>query len=296
MNENLYNTKGYKIFTVFNTFILLLVAASCLFPFLNTLAISLSSKMAVTTGKVFLWPVEFNVDAYEYLIQDRRFWKAMLTSIYRLILGGSINIFVCLLTAYPLSKSKQMFPARTIYVTFILITMIFGGGLIPTFFIVKYTGIYNTIFSLVLPTAVPVFNIILMMNFFRQLPVEMEEAAYIDGASHWIVLWKVYLPTSLPSVATVSLFTLVNHWNEWFQALMYISNIDNYPLQSYLRTRVLAQVMAVETLEDLDKVKNISQRTYNSAQLIIAMAPILCVYPFLQKYFTKGLILGSVKG
>jgi putative aldouronate transport system permease protein len=296
MNEHFYNSRGYRVFKVFNFIILSVVTAACIYPIVNTLAISFSSKLAVASGKVFLWPVEFTMDAYSYLLSDSRFWGSMTVSIKRLALGGAVNILICILTAFPLSKSDKVFPARKKYVTYILITMLFTGGLVPTFFVVRYSGIYDTIWALILPIAVPVYNIIIMMNFFRQLPVEMEEAAYIDGADHWQVLWKIYIPTSLPVLATVGLFILVMHWNEWFGAMLYIRRIENYPLQSYLRTRVIDNRMSIETLDDLDKLKKISQRTYNSAQLFIAMIPILVVYPFLQKYFTKGLILGSVKG
>ena len=289
-------TRDGFTYDVINGAILLLLAVVCIVPVLNVLMISLSSKIAVAQGRVSVWPVDFTLVNYQYLLENVRFWNAMLNSVIRIALGASINMFLILITAYPLAKTDKLFPSRLKYVVFFLITMLFHAGLIPTFFAVKYTGLMNTIWALIIPTAVNVFNVILMMNFFRNLPTEMEEAAYIDGASHWQTLFRIYIPTSLPAIATIGLFTVVHHWNEWFWAIIYMNDPDQYPMQTYLRSVMINTGLTVEDSGDLDILKRLSRRTVTSAQVFVAMIPILLVYPFLQRYFTKGLVLGAVKG
>lgn len=289
-------TRDGFTYDVINGAILVLLAVVCIVPVLNVLMISLSSKIAVAQGRVSVWPVDFTLVNYQYLLENVRFWNAMLNSVIRIALGASINMFLILITAYPLAKTDKLFPSRLKYVVFFLITMLFHAGLIPTFFAVKYTGLMNTIWALIIPTAVNVFNVILMMNFFRNLPTEMEEAAYIDGASHWQTLFRIYIPTSLPAIATIGLFTVVHHWNEWFWAIIYMNDPDQYPMQTYLRSVMINTGLTVEDSGDLDILKRLSRRTVTSAQVFVAMIPILLVYPFLQRYFTKGLVLGAVKG
>jgi putative aldouronate transport system permease protein len=198
--------------------------------------------------------------------------------------------------AYPLSKEPGKLPGRTAYAWYFFFTMLFGGGLIPTFLVVKYSGLMDSIWSLIIPGAVPIFNVILLLNFFRQLPRELEEAAFIDGAGHWKTMWNIYLPISLPGLATICLFSLVGHWNEWFSAIIYMKHTENYPLQTYLQMVLVQTNFRVSNQSDLDILNKLSNKTVNSAQIFIGMIPILCVYPFLQKYFTKGIVLGSVKG
>ncbi|MFW6312982.1 MAG: carbohydrate ABC transporter permease [Spirochaetota bacterium] len=289
-------SKGEAVFDAINVGFLVLVAALCLIPLVNVLALSLSSQLAVAQGRVALWPVDLTILPYQYLVKNAKFWNAMGVSFIRIVMGGAINMFLILLTAYPLAKSKKLFPSRLKYVWFFIFTMLFNAGLIPTFFVVKYTGLINTLWALVLPQAVQIFNVILMMNFFRQLPTEMEEAAFIDGASHWQTLLRIYIPTSLPAIATIGLFTIVFHWNEWFAAIIYINEPRLYPLQTYLRSRIINPSTTVLDSADLDMMKNISSRTVGDAQIFVAMIPILLIYPFLQRYFTKGLVLGAVKG
>lgn len=289
-------TPSYRVFYVFNTILLILLAILCVAPLINVLAISLSSNRAVASGEVWFVPMDWTLASYDYIVHKGEFWRAMMVSVYRILLGGSLTMTMCIMAAYPLSKRPGKFPARKWYVGYVLVTMMFHGGLIPTFLVVKYTGIINTIWALILPIAVPVFNVILLMNFFRQLPGEMEEAAFIDGASHWQVLFRIYLPTSLPALATVGLFIVVQYWNEWFFALIYMRSTTMYPLQTYLRGVVLSTSFTVEGLADLETLKQLSNRTIIAAQLFVGMIPVLIMYPFLQKHFTKGLVLGSVKG
>lgn len=273
-----------------------MVSILCFLPFLNVLAISLSDQISISLGKVSFWPVGFTTTAYDYLLENKMFWTAMRISISRIALGGFVNMLLTILVAYPLSKEPGKFPGRTVYAWYVLVTMLFSGGLIPTFLVVKYTGLLDSIWALILPGAVPVFNVVLLLNFFRQLPREMEEAAFVDGAGHWKTLLKIYLPTSLPALATIALFTLVGHWNEWFSAIIYMRRMEHYPLQSYLQTVLISDTFRVTSQKDVEILNKLSNKTVSSAQIFIGMIPILCVYPFLQKYFTKGIVLGSVKG
>ena len=179
-----------------------------------------------------------------------------------------------------------------------MITMLFSGGLIPSFLVVQKTGLMDSIWALILPGAVPVFNVILLLNFFRGLPKEIEESACIDGAGHYRILWKLYIPLSKPALATITLFCIVGHWNSWFDGLIYMNHTSNYPLQSYLQAVVIAAsgVRLSINIQDVIDLQKINDRTLRTAQLFISMIPIFIVYPFLQKYFTTGIVMGSVKG
>ena len=211
--------------------------------------------------------------------------------------GGIINFVITLLMAYPLSKDRSVFRAREVYLYLLLVTMLFSGGLIPIYMVVNAVGIMDTIWALVLPGAVPVFNVIIMMNFFRQVPKELEEAATVDGARHATILVKVYLPLSVPSVATVTLFSMVGHWNSFFDGLIYMNSPRDYPLQTYIQTLVLGQHDFTRlTVEEIKRISQTSSKTLNNAKIIVSMIPMVMVYPFLQRYFVKGLVLGSVKG
>jgi putative aldouronate transport system permease protein len=296
MNRILNDSPAYKTFRVFNMILMALMAFVCIAPMINILAMSFSSERAIAAGRVFLWPQDLTLVAYEHILNTAAFWRAMLVSVYRIILGGSVNMALVILTAYPLSRTKQEFPGRSRYVAYILITMLFGGGLIPTFLVVRFTGVLDTIWALILPQAVPVYNVILLLNFFRQLPKPLEEAAFIDGASHGTMLWRIILPLSKPALATIGLFIMVYHWNEWFMAIVFLRSSRLYPLQSYLRGILIDMSFEVTSLEDVERLAQLSNRTISSAQIFVAMVPILMVYPFLQKYFAKGIVLGSVKG
>lgn len=205
-------------------------------------------------------------------------------------------MLLTILVAYPLSKTARIFPARKVYVWVFLFTMLFQGGLIPWYLTIKYTGLTDNILALVLPGAVPIYNIILLLNFFRQLPKEMEEAAFIDGAGHWTTLWRIFVPTSTAALATITLFSVVGHWNSWFDGIILMNRAEKYPLQSYLQTIVISQNFQIMGADSYKILKELSNKTITTAQIFIGAVPILMVYPFLQRYFTKGIVLGSVKG
>lgn len=289
------------IFLMVNYLVLTIVALSCILPFVNLLAISFSNKTAVAANSVTFWPVGFNAAAYQFILNNNQFLRALWISVQRTFFGVSLNLILIILTAYPLSKSKDQFRYRSVFSWFFVVTILFSGGLIPSYMVVKYTGLMNSLLALILPGALPVFNMLVVMNYMRGIPREMEEAAYIDGAGHFQTLFRVILPVSKPTLATVTLFSFVAHWNSWYDGMIYMNTVDKYPLQTYLQTVVINPEAffrnATNISADLASYLNlVNARTTNAAQLFLSIIPILCIYPFLQKYFTTGLVMGSVKG
>ncbi len=293
-----YKNTGRKVFLIFNYVFLTIAGLICLLPFINLLAVSLSSSFAVAAGSVSFIPKEFTLSSYKFVLESARFMKAFWVSIKRVLLGVSINMLVMICTAYPLSKSKRQLMGKSIYTWYFVITMLIGGGLIPTYLVIVKLRLIDTIWSLVLPGALPVYNMIILMNFFKSTPEELEEAAQIDGAGVWTILWKIVLPISKPGLATVALFCIVSHWNSWFDGLIYMNNPNHYPLQSYLQTLVInpEQMLKIAGGDYTKILAMVNARTGRAAQLFLGALPIIIVYPFLQKYFSSGLLLGSVKG
>ena len=287
---------GRKTFLIINAVVLFGLALLCLLPLINVLSVSLSSKNAAAAGLVKLWPVEFTIASYRYALSKSEFIVAMGVSVKRLFIGVIVNMLLTILIAYPLSKNKSGFKARSFYTWFFLITILFNGGLIPTYMAVNTYRLIDTIWALVLPMAVPVFHVVILMNFFRELPKELEEAAFLDGAGHWDILWRVYVPLSKPALATLILFSAVFHWNSWFDGILYMNRPAHYPLQSYLQTVIINRDLTSLASGSLQDLALISERTTKASQVFIGAIPILLVYPFLQPYFVKGMVLGSVKG
>ncbi|MFD0715884.1 carbohydrate ABC transporter permease [Paenibacillus sp. GCM10027626] len=289
-----YKTTGYRIFTVLNTVFLALTALLCLLPMVHILAVAFSGKAAASANLVNFWPIDFTWDAFQETFTNRNFVNALGISVYRTVLGTGLFLVVLLLTGYPLSKEARMFRGRNVYVWFFVFTMLFSGGIVPSYILIMKLGLSNTIWALVLPGAVEVFSVILMLNFFRGIPKELEESALIDGASHAVTMIRVYLPLSLPAVATLALFTMVGHWNSWFDGMIYNTRAEFYPLATLLQTIIVQQDFSKITA-DPATLANISSRTVKAAQIFIGALPILAVYPFLQKYFVKGIVMGAVK-
>ncbi len=291
---------SYRVFNIANHIAVGALALLCLLPLMNILAISFSDRTATSAGFVSFWPVNPTLAAYEYVLEDKGFLRALSISVFRVIMGGTINLVLTLLCAYPLSRESHSFRARTLYVWFFLFSSLFSGGLIPTYMVVRSTGLINSLFALVIPCAVPIFHIILLMNYFRSVPREIEEAARIDGAGHWKMLVSVLTPISKASIATVTLFSLVNHWNSWFDGMIYANDVNMHPLATFLHNKVVQSGLDIlintSDMETLNRLMKVSDQTTKAAQIFLAMIPILCVYPFLQKYFAKGIIIGSVKG
>lgn len=274
--------------------IVILMTLCCLLPLLNTLAISFSNNSAVNANQVGILPVGFTLSSYKKLLEDNQFWRSAWISVLRVVLGTGLNMLMMILLAYPLSKSKNRFASRDIYMKLVIFAMLFNGGLIPGYIIVSKLHLLNTIWALVLPGAVPVFNVILLMNFMKGLPEALEEAAVIDGASEWTILTRVVLPISKPGLATVALFCIVNHWNDYFQGLIYMRTPSKYPLQTYIQ-QLTIDVSQISDPQQLIYFMTISTRTLNAAKIVVATVPLLVIYPFLQRYFVTGIVIGAVK-
>jgi len=291
--------RGDYVFDVFNYMILAFLALSCVLPFIHVMAVSFSSSADVSAGRVGLWPVNFTTESYALAMRRPRFFTSMWNSVQRVGLGVFVNMLITILTAYPLSKAKGVFKGRTFFSWFFVATMLIGGGMIPTFIIVSMTGIRNTIWALILPGALPVFNMVVLLNFFRQLPGELEESAFLDGAGDFRILFQIYVPLSLPCLATLIIFQTVGHWNDWFSGMVYMDSIDNQPLATYLHQvlqRPNFDQISQMTPEERRRMLQISPRTLQNAQITMATIPIVLIYPFLQRFFVKGLTLGSLKG
>jgi len=291
-----HRTTAGLLFVGVNYLFLAVLALLCVLPVVNVLAVSLSENYYVAAGMVKLWPVGFSLDAYAFVAETPEFIRSIGVSLQRVALGGALNMLLTVIVAYPLSKEAGQLGGRTIYVWLFVFTMLFSGGLIPTYVIVQELQLLDTIWALVLPGAVPIFNVVLLLNFFRSLPRELEEAAYIDGASHLQTLWRVIVPLSKPALATVLLFTIVAHWNEWFSGLIYMNVPEHYPLASYLQTVIIQRNVSLTTdPKMLEQLVRLNNRSVKAAQIFLGALPIFCVYPFLQRYFMSGIVMGSVK-
>ena len=273
----------------------MILALSTILPLWYTLCLSLSDKSAAAAGLVTLWPVGFNLTSYQSIVGDAQFFNSFWISIQRVVLGTGAELIATLLMAYPLSKSVRQFPARNVIMWFLIFAWLFSGGLIPWYQTMKSIGMINNIWGLVLGNSLPIFNVILAVNFFRNLPKEIEEAALIDGASPWQILLQIYLPLSKPMIATIALFSMVYHWNEFFNGLVLSTRQAFYPLQTYIQQQIVVINTATLTQDQIQMLNEISNQTLNAAKIFIAMIPILLIYPFLQKYFIQGITLGSVK-
>ncbi|QHW32885.1 carbohydrate ABC transporter permease [Paenibacillus rhizovicinus] len=290
-----HNSLGRKAFVYGNYVLLALIALICIFPLVQVLAISFSSSSAAASGVVKFFPVDFTLDAYKYVAKKPEFIRSFLITLERVALGVSINMLITILIAYPLSKDSSQLRFRTGFVWVFVFTMLFSGGLIPTYVVVKNLHMLNSIWALVIPGAVPIFNVILLLNFFRNIPKELIEASFIDGSSQWNTLWKIVVPVSLPALATITLFATVGHWNSWFDGIIYMNQTDKYPLQSYMQTIIVARDMSNLSADDIMRLKNISDRNIKAAQIFLGALPILLIYPLLQRFFMTGIVLGSVK-
>ncbi|OIB04000.1 ABC transporter permease [Paenibacillus sp. LC231] len=286
---------GRRAFLVCNLIFLAFISFLCLMPILHILAISFSSGSAAAAGKVALWPVEFTTAAYDNVFGKPEYVRAFGISIQRVVVGTVLSMLLTIITAYPLSKDRHTFRLRTVYAWIFVFTILFNGGLIPTYLTIKSLGLIDTLGALVLPMAINVFNVILLLNFYRNLPRELEDASRIDGAGHFSTLWKIYVPLSLPALATTGLFTMVGHWNSWFDGMLYMNHPENYPLQTFLQTVIIKMDFRFLKSENVELMLQLSDRTSRAAQIFVAAFPILIVYPFLQRFFIKGIVMGSVK-
>ncbi|WP_376774424.1 carbohydrate ABC transporter permease [Paenibacillus eucommiae] len=285
------------MFSVLNYLILSMTLLIVLYPLVFVLIASLSSPETVIRGEVWIWPKGFNLDAYSRVFQNKDIMSGYLNTIMYTIAGTAINLVMTVLAAYPLSRKDLK--GRNVIVMFMMFTMFFSGGLIPTYMIIKNMGLINTFWAMVVPNAVSVFNIIIMRTFFQHtIPNEVQEAAVMDGCSNMNILVRIVLPLSMPIIAVMILFYGVGHWNAYFNALIYLSDRDKFPLQLILR-EILVQNQTQDMM-DLNS-ESASQQALVAASIkyaviIVTNVPVLLLYPFLQKYFVKGVMVGAIKG
>ena len=294
MNSNL-RSRGEKIFGVFNAILMTLLALMCLLPLIHVLAVSLSDSASASANKVKFWPMGLNTAAYDMVFSNAVFLNSFGISVLRTVAGTAINLLMVILAAYPLSKDETELKGGNVIIWFFTIPMLISGGMIPSFLLVKNLGMMDSLWALILPGCVPTFYVIMMMNFIRGISKSISEAAAIDGAGEWMILIRIILPLSMASIATITLFSMVNHWNEWFGGMIYMNSMNKWPLQTLLRQMLKSVDMSMFTSTDLMKIKQLSSRSFQSAQIIFATVPILLVYPFLQRYFITGLTIGAVK-
>ena len=287
-------TPARRVFVAFNYVFCIAIGIICLIPVIHILALSFSNKYEVMAGHVVLWPRGFTTENYAIVMRDAQFFRSYGVTILRSVVGWAVSITLTVLAAYPLAQRQATFPARKYIVVYFMIAMVFNGGMIPTYIVVSEVGLINRFWALILPCAINTYNIILMMNFIKALPDALQESAFIDGANHFQVLFKIILPLCLPSIATISLFIVMAHWNAWFDGSIYIRDETLKPLQTYLRSIVIVDSsIELTNIEDVEAMT--SADAANGAKIFLTMLPILCVYPFLQKYFAKGIVRGSVK-
>ena len=288
-------TRGVKIFAVVNYLVMTLLALICLLPLLHVLAVSLSDSASASANLVQFWPKGFNTASYEMVFSNQTFLNSFVISVVRTLLGTAINLAMVILAAYPLSKEESELKGRNVLIWFFTFPMLISGGLIPTFLLIKQLNLIDNLWALILPGCVPTFYVIMMMNFFRGISKSLSESASIDGASEFVIMTRIMLPLAMASIATITLFSMVNHWNEWFGGMIYMNSSEKWPLQTLLRQMLKSVDATMFSSADLMKIKQLSSRSFQSAQIIFATVPILLVYPFMQRYFISGLTIGSVK-
>lgn len=275
-----------------------LLGLVCLLPLMNILALSFSSSDAAAANIVGFVPVKFTTAAYGKILEDKQFWRSFGISVVRVALQLVLNLVLIVLMAYPLSKSSRDFKGRNIYMNLLIFAMLFSGGMIPSYLVVKKLGLINTVWSLVLPGAVPIFSVIMVMNFFMGVPKALEEAAILDGATPFQVLTRVYIPCSKPVIATVALFSIVGSWNDFFGGLIYMTRVANYPLQTYIQSLSVSLediLRSGGSLSTLVNAMEVSRQNLNAAKIVVSVVPLLLIYPVLQKYLITGIVMGSVK-
>lgn len=288
---------GERAFDVFNVVFLSLFAFSAVYPFINVIVVSFSTPAAANQYGLKLWPKETTLEAYKVVFSNKLIWTGYYNTIIRTVLGTALNVLFTVLCAYPLSK--KYLPNRNFYTSFIVFTMFFGGGLIPNYLLIKELGLLDNRLSLILPGLIAAFTMIIVRNFFMALPEEIEESAKMDGATDIRILFSIVLPVSLPVVATISLWYAVAHWNAWFDSLLYISSPEKTVLGNVLRKIIIEGSPQFQQYDTYDPSKSqtlVTPDIIRAATIMVATLPILCVYPFIQKYFVKGVMVGSLKG
>ncbi|AIQ47331.1 ABC transporter permease [Paenibacillus sp. FSL R7-0273] len=291
---------GDRILVTVIYILLAILAFLSFYPFWNAGVISFNNGTDTMRGGVTFWPRQFSLENYSVVFQDSRLINGFVISVLRTVIGTFASIAATAIFAYGMSKSELM--GRRFYMIFCIITMYFSGGLIPSFLLIRELGMFNSFWVMVIPGLISVWNMIIFRTFFKGIPAGLEESARIDGCSNWGVLLRIVLPLSGPVIATLSLFTAVYHWNDWFTPSIYLSNVDLMPIQTKLQQILNSNIMS-EQMAQLDaaaqgrmnKMRAVTTKSLSMATMMVATIPILCVYPFLQKYFVKGVMVGSLK-
>ncbi|MEE0134476.1 MAG: carbohydrate ABC transporter permease [Blautia stercoris] len=284
-------TKGYRAFQVINTIIMIFVIFITLYPFVYLVAQSFSSDAAASAGKVTFYPIGFNVNTYKYILRDNQFFRYYGNTIFYTVVGTFISVACTALIAYPLSKPRLRL--NKVITPLVVFTMYFAGGMIPNYIVItQWLGLQDSMWSIILPNAISTFNLLVMKSFFAGLPEELEEAAAIDGMNTYQIFLKIIIPLSKPIIATMCLFYMVTMWNEWFTPMLYLDSKDKWPVALYVRQLVEGANNTEIGSSDASSV----QATLKSATMVLTSIPIICVYPFVQKYFVQGMTIGAVKG
>lgn len=282
---------GEIVFDILNTVVMLFLITIMLYPFLHVVALSFSGQDYIRAGVVSVFPRGFNLDGYKYVANYDELAHAYLNTIAYAGVGAFITLMLTSLVAYPLSVSN--FVAKKFVTVVLAITMFFNGGLIPTYLIIKSYGLLNTFWVMVLPGAVSAYNVFVFRSFFAAIPTALRETAYIDGASELRILLQIVLPLSTALLATFGLFSIVGHWNSWFGAFIYLNDSKRWPVQMILRNLLVQSEVKYGTLYSSDTLHS---KTIKMAVTVVTMVPILCIYPFAQRFFVKGVMIGSIKG
>lgn len=290
---------GGMIFDWFNCVFMIFVMIIMLYPILNVLSVSLSSSEAITQGKVGWHPVGLNFNSYKTVFANGEIFNAYGNTILYAVVGTAISLLFTLLAAYAMAVDG--FVLNKFFNRLLVFTMIFNGGLIPTYLVIKQLHLLDTLWVMVLPGSVTAYNLFICRTFFKGISPSLRESAYLDGANDFLICFRIYAPLSLPVLCTIGLFVIVGHWNSWFNALMYLNDENRYPLQMILRKIVVNDdvrggAYSDSQMSSMMESLNVHPKNVQMASIMVAMVPILCVYPFLQKYFVKGVMLGSVKG
>ena len=289
------DTRSYKVFTAVNTIALLLMCAVMLYPFIMLLAQSFSSAGAINAGKVNLFPVDFNLDTYRVVANNGNFWRSYGNTVVYTVIGTTIAMV--LTTTYAFVLSKKHLRGRSVLIGIAVFTMFFNGGIVPNYVLISALGMKNTMWAVILPPALSVFNLLVMKAFFENLPSELEEAAHIDGLTWFGIFFRIVLPLSKAVIATMVLFYSVQYWNDWFAAFLYLDRTDLFPVTLFLRNLIAgASTAASEGAAASGSAVSDINANIQSVTMILILIPILCVYPFVQRYFVSGIMLGSVKG
>ncbi|WP_375140521.1 carbohydrate ABC transporter permease [Cohnella herbarum] len=281
-----------KLFLICNYIFLTGLSLTMLLPFLNVIAQSFSGSAAIDRGDVMFWPVDFTLNYYRYVFDDASIWRAFGVTVYITVVGTAINLIATSSLAYPLSRGEYV--GRKFIMLFVLMTMIFTAPLIPQFILMREINLINTLWALMIPTAISAFNMIVLRSFFMQIPTELIDSARIDGCGELRILWRLMLPLSKPALATVGIFYSVTNWNKYMDALYYLNDRSLYPLQVKLRELLINDDL-VDTGNLPFDVASQSVQGVQMAVILVATVPIILLYPFMQRYFIKGMLIGSIK-